>query len=106
MKMATDMETKKATNNATNNATRNASKRPLIWLMLACIAPFAASSALYYWWTPPGGQVNYGALLKPQAMPLSQIVVLRFPFGEPQPALSQHDNFHHQPICRYYLSKP
>ena len=46
-------------------------KRMLIILALACISPFVASFALYYLWTPAGGQVNYGTLLEPKALPLS-----------------------------------
>ena len=50
-----------------------ASKRPLIWLALASLAPFVGSFALYYWWTPSGGQINYGTLIAPQSFPVSGI---------------------------------
>lgn len=56
-----------------------ASKRPLLWIALASLAPFAASFALYFWWTPAGGQVNYGTLLEPRKVPVEGIVPLLRP---------------------------
>jgi hypothetical protein len=51
-------------------ARQSASKRPLLWLAIACLSPFVGSFALYHWWTPTGGQVNYGTLLEPRQLPV------------------------------------
>jgi hypothetical protein len=48
------------------------SKRPLIWLALLCIAPFAGSFALYFWMKPTA-QINYGALLPPSTLPAATL---------------------------------
>lgn len=50
--------------------TRAGSRRMLLIIAFACVAPFVASFALYFLWTPAGGQVNYGTLLTAQPLPL------------------------------------
>jgi len=51
-----------------DTAQPRSSRAPLWILITLCVAPIVASYLAYYWW-PPAGQVNYGELIEPRALP-------------------------------------